>query len=154
MLTSLARSTFADELNEPLLRAPALSNPNPDELPPATKLMMVLEAEQELRQLERELREIDALDSRGVVGAGELEGEPLTDYQMINSTKAVADVHVLPPQCTPRLSPSWASCRRLLRHSPLATATWTTRLTHYWAGTTITYVQLVSITSKPDVHVC
>ncbi len=36
--------------------------------------MMVLEAEQELRQLERELREIDALDSRGIVGAGQLGG--------------------------------------------------------------------------------
>lgn len=94
--------TVADEINEPLLRAPALSNPNPDELPPSTKLMMVLEAEQELRQLERELREIDALDSRGVVGAGELEGEFLTDYQVINSTKAVADVPVLSSQCTPR----------------------------------------------------
>lgn len=66
---------LADELNEPLLRAPTATNPNPDELPPATKLLVVLEAEQEVRQLERELRELDALDSRGVVGAGSLGGQ-------------------------------------------------------------------------------
>ena len=36
---------------------------------------MVLEAEPDLRQLERELREIAALDARGVVGAGALQGE-------------------------------------------------------------------------------
>lgn len=36
---------------------------------------LILESEPEIRQLERELREVQLLDERGVVGAGKLGGE-------------------------------------------------------------------------------
>lgn len=37
------------------------------------KIALILEAENEIKSLERELREIELLDQRGVVGAGELD---------------------------------------------------------------------------------
>lgn len=42
---------------------------------PQAKVALVLESEHEIRQLERELREVETLDARGVVGAGNLVGE-------------------------------------------------------------------------------
>lgn len=42
---------------------------------PAAKVSLILEAESEIRALERDLREIEILDKRGVVAAGKLPGE-------------------------------------------------------------------------------
>ncbi|ORY78444.1 hypothetical protein BCR35DRAFT_279742 [Leucosporidium creatinivorum] len=68
------------DLNEPLLSLPPVSTaaPTSDELPPASKVALILEAENEIRSLERDLREVEALGQRGIVGAGKLaEHEPL-----------------------------------------------------------------------------
>ncbi|BGP45813.1 hypothetical protein JCM10450v2_001643 [Rhodotorula kratochvilovae] len=63
------------DLNAPLL-SPALAvpAPAPADAPdsPAAQLALVLEAEGDLRTLERELRELALLDERGVAGAGKL----------------------------------------------------------------------------------
>lgn len=41
---------------------------------PQAKVVLILESEGEIRQIERELREVDTLEQRGVVGAGTLAG--------------------------------------------------------------------------------
>ena len=78
--TSLSRTRadvvvgLPDDLNEPLLRlapVPAAS----EGLSVGAKLALLLESEQEVKTLERELRELQMLDERGVVGAGTLAGE-------------------------------------------------------------------------------
>lgn len=46
-----------------------------DLLPDATKLTMILEAAQDIKSAERDLREIELLKKREVEGAGMLEGE-------------------------------------------------------------------------------
>lgn len=66
-----------DDLNAPLLSVapvPFSSAAEGDAQTPQAKVALVLEAENEIRQLERELREIQVLDERGVVGAGKLGG--------------------------------------------------------------------------------
>lgn len=66
----------ADELNSPLLTPALPSAPLEPDAPSssASKLALVLEAEHDLRTLERDLRELAVLDERGVVGAGQLAG--------------------------------------------------------------------------------
>ncbi|GAA6056487.1 hypothetical protein JCM3770_007026 [Rhodotorula araucariae] len=63
------------ELNAPLL-SPALAAPAPApaDAPdsPAAQLALVLEAEADLRTLDRELRELALLDERGIAAAGKL----------------------------------------------------------------------------------
>ena len=52
-----------------------------------------MEAENEIKALERELREIEALEQRGVVGAGKLEGKLLLlicDVLPVNLSSLVA----------------------------------------------------------------
>lgn len=70
-------SSRSDDLNEPLLALPPVSTapPTSDELPPASKVALILEAENEIRSLERDLREVEALEQRGIVGASKLAGE-------------------------------------------------------------------------------
>lgn len=67
----------ADDLNAPLLRLPPISTPaaTEEDLSPQARAALILESEPEIRQLERELREVQLLDERGVVGAGKLGGE-------------------------------------------------------------------------------
>ncbi|KAM0753927.1 hypothetical protein T439DRAFT_353679 [Meredithblackwellia eburnea MCA 4105] len=60
------------DLNEPLLRPPDATTSALDQLTPQAKVALILESEAEIRQLERELREVDTIDQRGVVGAGDL----------------------------------------------------------------------------------
>lgn len=45
------------------------------DLTPQGKALLILEAEQEIYTCDRELREIDTLEERGVAGAGRLSGE-------------------------------------------------------------------------------
>lgn len=68
----------SDDLNEPLLSVPpvpASLSPSSDGLTPSAKISLILEAENEIRTLERELREVEGLEQRDVVGAGKLAGE-------------------------------------------------------------------------------
>ncbi|GAA5959457.1 hypothetical protein JCM21900_003762 [Sporobolomyces salmonicolor] len=61
------------DLNSPLLSvAPLPASPSVDEVTPQAKVSLILEAEHEIRSLERDLREIEALEARGVVEAGKL----------------------------------------------------------------------------------
>lgn len=68
---------MSDEVNEPLLTcqppAPQSSLTGAD-LTPGAKVTLILEAEQEIRALERDLRDIETLAERDVVGAGRLAG--------------------------------------------------------------------------------
>lgn len=66
---------LADDANSPLLTiAPVPTTPDSAEVLPQAKVALILEAEQEIRTLERELREIGLLDERGIVEAGKLGG--------------------------------------------------------------------------------
>ncbi|KAI5480796.1 hypothetical protein MNV49_007206 [Pseudohyphozyma bogoriensis] len=78
------------DLNEPLLRLPPVSGQEGDALTPQAKVALILESENEIRQLERELREVDTLDQRGVVGAGKLaDHEPLKrELEALQTTAA------------------------------------------------------------------
>ncbi|GAA5977000.1 hypothetical protein JCM11641_002222 [Rhodosporidiobolus odoratus] len=66
------------DLNSPLLSVAPLPLSSPlctgEEAPtsPQAKVALILEAEQEVKFLERDLRELAVLDERGVVGAGKL----------------------------------------------------------------------------------
>ncbi|BGO89368.1 hypothetical protein NBRC10512_006282 [Rhodotorula toruloides] len=61
------------DANSPLLTiAPVSTAPDSTEVLPQAKVALILEAEQEIRTLERELREIGVLDERGVVETGKL----------------------------------------------------------------------------------
>jgi hypothetical protein len=66
----------ADEFNAALLRPPLPVSPEAQAaaLPPAVKAILVLEAESDFRALERDLRELDTLEKRGIAGAGSLQG--------------------------------------------------------------------------------
>lgn len=70
---------LADDLNAPLL-SPALAVPPPPSTESgspashAAQLALVLEAEHDLRTVDRELREVQVLDERDVAGAGKLGG--------------------------------------------------------------------------------
>ncbi|POY70619.1 hypothetical protein BMF94_6397 [Rhodotorula taiwanensis] len=62
------------DANAPLLTVGALpAAPESDRLSPETKATLVLEAENEIRTLERDLRELQVLNERNVVDAGQLE---------------------------------------------------------------------------------
>lgn len=69
-----------DDLNEPLLRLPPLS-PLSNHLSDSTslnvleKVALILESDAEIKSIEKDLREIESLDERGVVGAGKLAGK-------------------------------------------------------------------------------
>ncbi|GAA6060149.1 hypothetical protein JCM10212_001446 [Sporobolomyces blumeae] len=61
------------DYNAPLLSIPPVpAAPDELEVTPQAKVALTLEAEHELRQLERGLREIETLEQRGVVEAGKL----------------------------------------------------------------------------------
>ncbi|GAA6013119.1 hypothetical protein JCM11491_005187 [Sporobolomyces phaffii] len=83
------------ELNAPLLSAgpvPAAA-PDQDALTVPAKVSLILEAELELRTLERDLRDLDTLHQRGVVEAGRLaEHEPLREplAQLVKDTRPVS----------------------------------------------------------------
>jgi hypothetical protein len=65
-----------DDLNEPLLHLPdpTAATKNAGSLGLGEKASLLVEAEPEIVQLERALREIELLDSRGFGGAGKLAG--------------------------------------------------------------------------------
>ncbi|KAH9447257.1 hypothetical protein MJO29_015653 [Puccinia striiformis f. sp. tritici] len=72
------------DLNEPLLHLP---NPLPttketSQLSLNEKASLVFEAEPEIVQVERDLREIEVLDNRGFVGAGKLVNGDWTDEEL------------------------------------------------------------------------
>jgi len=62
------------DLNRPLLYppTPAEAADFTSELTPQVKATLILEAEGDIRSTERDLRELDALEKRGVAGAGTL----------------------------------------------------------------------------------
>ncbi|CAD6573329.1 MAG: hypothetical protein CYPHOPRED_005119 [Cyphobasidiales sp. Tagirdzhanova-0007] len=75
-LEAVKRFLEGYDLNAPLL-VPQLTAStqmalSSSDLVPQAKAILILEAEQDIRNLERELREIDALEKRGVVSAGRL----------------------------------------------------------------------------------
>lgn len=68
---------LADDANAPLLSvAPVPINPpDQDALTVPAKVSLILEAEHDIRALERDLREVETLHQRGVVEAGRLAGK-------------------------------------------------------------------------------
>lgn len=66
---------IADELNKALL-VPQLPSgaQSGNDLTPSAKAALILDAEHDIRNLDRELREIDTLEKRGIAGAGKLQG--------------------------------------------------------------------------------
>jgi hypothetical protein len=77
-LDSLPSSTeLTDDSNSPLLSVAPVSTDPPDsnEMSISAKVSLVLEAEQEIRNLERDLRDLEMLNQRGVVEAGKLPGK-------------------------------------------------------------------------------
>lgn len=71
---------YADEVNAPLLipqlpSAAIQANSAGNDLSARAKASLVLEAEHDIRTIERELREIDTLEKRGIAGAGTLAGK-------------------------------------------------------------------------------
>ncbi|KAJ8295276.1 hypothetical protein OF846_001525 [Rhodotorula toruloides] len=81
------------DANSPLLTiAPVLAAPDSTEVLPQAKVALILEAEQEIRTLERELREIGVLDERGVVEAGKLGEHEKLKLLLAETRKAAAPV--------------------------------------------------------------
>ena len=58
----------------PAMQAAAAGSSAGHDLTPHAKAALVLDAEQDMRALERELREIDVLEKQGAAGAGRLAG--------------------------------------------------------------------------------
>lgn len=75
--TTNATPDYTDDSNSPLLSvAPLPMNLlDSNEMPIEAKVSLILEAENEIKTLERDLREIEVLNQRGVVEAGKLPGE-------------------------------------------------------------------------------
>ena len=81
LLTTAIVFTMEDDANKPLL-VPQLSAAashtdnalSGEELGPHAKAALILDAEQDIRSFERELRDIDILEKRGAAGAGKLAG--------------------------------------------------------------------------------
>ncbi|OAV93100.1 hypothetical protein PTTG_27431 [Puccinia triticina 1-1 BBBD Race 1] len=71
---AIRRFVQSYDLNEPLLHLPnpLSANKEASTLSISEKASLVFEAEPEIVQLERDLREIELLDTRGFVGAGKL----------------------------------------------------------------------------------
>lgn len=89
---AIRRFVHSYDLNEPLLHLPnPLSSnkpsPNPS-LSTTEKIGLVFEAESEIIELERDLREIELLDTRGFVGAGKLANG---DWSVEELTTSVLD---------------------------------------------------------------
>lgn len=77
-----------DDLNSPLLSvAPLpLNPPDSNDLSTQAKISLILEAEHDIRSLERDLRDMETLNQRGVVEAGKLPGASvLGENQMRNA---------------------------------------------------------------------
>uniref|UniRef100_A0A0K3CGQ0 Dynactin subunit 3 n=1 Tax=Rhodotorula toruloides TaxID=5286 RepID=A0A0K3CGQ0_RHOTO len=81
------------DANSPLLTiAPVPTALDSTEVLPQAKIALILEAEQEIRTLERELREIGVLDERGVVEAGKLGEHEKLKPLLAETLKAAAPV--------------------------------------------------------------
>jgi hypothetical protein len=64
-----------DDLNKALLVPHLPTSPQAgSDLSPSAKAALILDSENDLRNLDRELREIETLDKRGTAGAGKLQG--------------------------------------------------------------------------------
>jgi hypothetical protein len=87
-------SPKTDDLNEPLLHLPnpLSSNKEAEPLSISEKTSLVFEADAEIVQLERDLREIELLDNRGFVGAGKLAGK-LTQSIFVQLPKSSIQAH-------------------------------------------------------------
>ncbi|KAH9441288.1 hypothetical protein Pst134EB_029951 [Puccinia striiformis f. sp. tritici] len=72
------------DLNEPLLHLPnpLSTTKETSQLSLNEKASLVFEAEPEIVQVERDLREIEVLDNRGFVGAGKLVNGDWTDEEL------------------------------------------------------------------------
>ncbi|KAK4703619.1 hypothetical protein P7C70_g2597, partial [Phenoliferia sp. Uapishka_3] len=79
------------ELNAPLLRLPPAPSLALEEMSPQAKVALILESEGEIRQLERELREVETLEHRGVVGSGNL-----ADHEGLKPALAEVKANVTP----------------------------------------------------------
>ncbi|GAA6036978.1 hypothetical protein JCM8097_005488 [Rhodosporidiobolus ruineniae] len=85
------------DLNVPLLSvAPVPLSPSSSageaDLTPQAKVNLILEAENEIRTLERELREIAVLDERGAVGAGKLGDHEALKPELGDTRRAAAPI--------------------------------------------------------------
>lgn len=73
---------LSDDANRPLLvpqmtpamQAAAVSSIAGHDMTPHAKAALILDAEHDIRTLERELREIESLEKRGAAGSGRLAG--------------------------------------------------------------------------------
>jgi hypothetical protein len=65
-----------------MLKAGLEEDEAPDVLAPQAKVALVLEARDDLGDAERGLREIALLESRGVAGAGSLEGRCSASFKL------------------------------------------------------------------------
>jgi len=85
----LAVNTTSDEVNAPLLvpQLPLSIQPVESDLTPHTKAALILEAEHDIKTLERELREIELLDKRGVAGAGKLSDHEALKTPLLQARK-------------------------------------------------------------------
>lgn len=72
---SNAVAPSSDDLNKALLvpQLPTSSQAGSDQTP-SVKAALILDSESDLRDLDRQLREIETLDKRGTAGAGKLQG--------------------------------------------------------------------------------
>ncbi|GAA5868826.1 hypothetical protein JCM8547_002840 [Rhodosporidiobolus lusitaniae] len=83
------------DLNAPLLSVapvPLLAGSSSADVTPQAKVSLILEAENEIRALEKELREIAVLDERGVVGAGKLGEHEALKPQLVQLRQATGPV--------------------------------------------------------------
>jgi len=75
----------SDDLNKALL-VPQLptSTQAGNGLTPSAKAALILDSENDLRDLDRQLREIETLDKRGIAGAGKLQGTVRLDLSAMS----------------------------------------------------------------------
>ncbi|KAA1067836.1 hypothetical protein PGT21_016463 [Puccinia graminis f. sp. tritici] len=84
---AIRRFVQSYDLNEPLLHLPnpLSSNKEAEPLSISEKASLVFEADAEIVQLERDLREIELLDNRGFVGAGKLADGDWSEEELVTS---------------------------------------------------------------------
>jgi len=94
---SVKRFLDSYEANAPLLipqlpSAAIQANSAGNDLSARAKASLVLEAEHDIRTIERELREIDTLEKRGIAGAGTLASHEKLQPELLEARKQVTDL--------------------------------------------------------------
>ena len=103
----------ADDANYLLLLPllPSEATAGSPEMTAHAKASLILESENDIRATERELRELEALDRRGLAGAGHLAGETLLPYGSSQSLTPCPSEH---EQLKPQLDDLLASLPALV----------------------------------------